>query len=115
MDRYSSQAAFETLRHLYAQLRLYVNFFRPTAKLKVKVRRGARIIKRYDRAQTPYRRLLGSGVLTKQQQTALDVLYQNLNPVRLRQEIQDALQALWKLADQPREVTPVLRQRPPSR
>src|SRR5712664_3338217 len=37
------------------------------------------------------------------------------SPVRLRQEIQDALQALWKLADQPREVTPVLRQRPPSR
>lgn len=114
-DRYSSQAAFETLRHLYARLRLYVNFFQPTAKLKGKVRRGARIIKRYDRAQTPYRRLLGSGVLTKQQQTALDGVYQNLNPVRLRQEIQDALQALWKLADQPREVTPVLRQRPPSR
>ena len=62
-DRYSTRAAFEALTAVHELLRPHVNFFQPIRKLISKERHGARVIKRYDRAQTPYRRLLASGVL----------------------------------------------------
>ena len=60
---------------------------------------GSPCVKRYDRAQTPYRRLLASGVLTSERRAALTAQYQDLNPLRLRADLQTRLDALWKLAD----------------
>jgi hypothetical protein len=79
------------------------NFFQPLRKLIAKVRRGARVTKRYDRAQTPYQRLLASGVLLDAQQQALAAVYRELNPLALRSQIQQALHRLWQLADRPHE------------
>ena len=42
----------------YRDLRLYVNFFQPQMKLTSKHRRGAKVSKTFDRARTPYRRVL---------------------------------------------------------
>jgi len=71
-DRYSSRAAYEQLGRLYDLLGLYINFFQPLSKIVSKVRRGARVTKRYDRAQTPYQRVITARVLTPEQQAALD-------------------------------------------
>ncbi len=101
-DRYTTHAALAQLNALYRVLRLYWNFFQPLRKVTVKVRRGARVTKRYDRAQTPYQRLLASGVLTPDQRHTLDVLYRSLNPVALRAQIQEHLRRLWQLAEPPR-------------
>lgn len=109
-DRYATKAAYEELFRLYALLPRYLNFFHPVAKLVAKARHGAKVTKRYDRAQTPYQRLRVSGVLDAQQRTALEGLYLSLNPIQLRGEIDASLQRLWRLADRPREVTPILRQ-----
>ena len=57
-DRYTGLGAWRALIQLYEILRLYVNFFQPSMKLIEKQRRGARVKKRYDRAQTPYQRIL---------------------------------------------------------
>lgn len=100
-DRYSSRPAYDELRACYRVLRLYWNFFQPLRKLVAKVRHGARVTKRYDRAQTPYQRLLASGVLTNAQRHALTTQYEQLNPVALRAELQERLQRLWTLADRP--------------
>ena len=54
--------------------------------------------KRFDRAQTPYQRLLTAGVLEAEKRKALADLYGRLNPVRLRRQIDERLEALWKLA-----------------
>ena len=97
--RYSSRAALEALTAVHARLRPYVNFFHPVRKLLSKARHGARVLKRYDRAQTPYQRLLASGVLTPEHSAALTAEYQRLNPVQLRTELQTRLDALWILAD----------------
>jgi len=98
-DRYSSRAAFTALKAVHELLRLYVNFFLPIRKLVSKERHGARVVKRYDRAQTPYRRLLASGVLTPERRAALAAVYQRLNPRQLRADLQTRLDALWELAD----------------
>jgi hypothetical protein len=97
-DRYTSKAAYAQLQRLYDLLRLDVNFFQPIRKLIGKERVGGKVIKRYDRAQTPYQRLLASGVLEEPQRQALERLYRSVNPVRLRAEIDAALEVLWKLA-----------------
>lgn len=70
-DRYCTRAAFAALKAVHELLRLYVNFFQPVRKLVSKERHGARVGKRYDRAQTPYRRVLASGVLTPDRSVAL--------------------------------------------
>jgi transposase InsO family protein len=104
-DRYRTREAFAALKTVHELLQLYVNFFQPIRKLLSKERHGARVVKRYDRAQTPYRRLLASGVLTPEQSAALATQYQQLNPLRLRTDLQTRLEALWKLADGRRSTT----------
>jgi hypothetical protein len=101
-DRYSSRPALATLQRLYDLLRLQLNFFRPVRKLLSKQRQGSKIVKRYDRPQTPYQRLLAAGVLTPPQQHALIEQLRALDPIALAAEIERTLTVLWKLADTPR-------------
>jgi hypothetical protein len=99
--RYSTRAAEAAFEQLYRVVRPYVNFFQPIRKLVSKERSGAKVVKRYDMAQTPYQRLLASGVLTDVQQASLDRAFQRLNPLQLRAEISRRLDALWELEDRP--------------
>lgn len=101
-DRYSTRPAYDQLDRLYELLRLYTNFFQPTAKLRSKTRRGSRLIKRFDPARTPYQRLLHAGVLASDQRQTLQSLFLSLNPVQLRKAIEGTLDGLWKLSDQHR-------------
>ena len=98
-DRYASRAAFAVFERLYRLLALQLNFFRPVRKLIRKQRIGSRIVKHYDAPQTPYQRLLASGVLPPAQREALAGQLQALDPVALAQDIQHTLDTLWKLAD----------------
>lgn len=100
-DRYSTRAAFDDLNRLYELLGLYLNFFQPIRKLIAKQRVRARIVKRYDRAQTPYQRLLAAGILDATAHAALETRYLSLNPVQLRAQVNATLHRLWKLADRP--------------
>ena len=98
-DRYSSKAAYQSLERLYDIVRLYVNFFQPSMKLRGKTRQGAKVHKVYDTAQTPYQRLLNSVVLNQSKKAELAATYNGLNPVRLLRQINDNLNQLWKLAE----------------
>jgi hypothetical protein len=98
-DRYSSKAAYQSLERLYDIVRLYVNFFQPSMKLRGKTRQGAKVHKVYDTAQTPYQRLLKSVVLNQSKKVELAATYNGLNPLRLLRQINDNLNQLWKLAE----------------
>ena len=100
-DRYASKAAYQCLERLYYDIRLYMNFFQPTMKLYSKTRHGARVHKLYEKAQTPYQRLLETGVLTEAKQQELATTYHGLNPVRLLKQINSNLEQLWRLAMRP--------------
>jgi hypothetical protein len=54
-----------------------------------------------NQARTPYQRVLEQGVLTLEQQETLARQYQKLNPVKLLEQVDQALQKLWSLADSP--------------
>jgi hypothetical protein len=98
-DRYTTKAAYECLDRLYHLVRLQYNFFQPTMKLVSKTRHGAKVHKTYELAQTPYRRLLNSDLLTEAKKVELAAIYVGLNPLRLLKQIDTNLQQLWRLAD----------------
>jgi len=108
--RYDTPAELDQLNELYGYLRDYVNFFQPQMKLVSKTRRGAKVTKRYDQAQTPYRRLLASAHVAQGVKTELTRHYLQLNPVELKRQIaacQDRLLMLNKTKPERRkEVTP---------
>jgi len=99
-DRYNSKAALEALNRVYDLTRLYVNFFQPVMKLVSKTRHGAKVHRVYDRARTPYQRLLEAGVLTESKRQELTAVYHSLNPVLLLKQINQNLESLWNLAEQ---------------
>ena len=98
-DRYSSRQALEILNQIYYLLHLYVNFFQPVMKLVSKSRHGARVHKVYDKAKTPYQRLLGLEVLTEDKKVELVTTYSCLNPVTLLKQINQSLERLWALKE----------------
>ena len=100
-DRYNSRAALEALNRVYDLTRLYVNFFQPVMKLVRKTRHGAKVHKVYDTAQTPYQRLLKTGVLTEAKRQELAATYYHLNPVTLLRQINENLEHLWDMAEYP--------------
>ena len=97
-DRFTSRAAYAQLQRVYRLARLHVNFFQPVEKLVTKTRQGARSHRVYDRPQTPYQRLCATGVLTPEARRALEALYQSLNPLQLRRDLERELDRLWALA-----------------
>ena len=70
-------------------------------KLVRKTRHGAKVHKVYDKAQTPYQRLLEAGVLTETKQQELAVTYNYLNPVLLLKQTNENLEHLWNLVERP--------------
>ncbi len=116
-DRFTSKAAYAQLGRVYRLARLHVNFFQPVQKLVSKTRHGATVHRRYDRAQTPYQRLRAAGGLSPAQQPVLEQLYQSLNPLQLRREIETELERLWAFAapDPHRGLIPTAESQPNAR
>jgi hypothetical protein len=85
--RYDTEAQLNLLNELYATLRLYTNFFQPTMKLKTKERVGSKVIKRYDRAQTPYQRVLATVQVSEAEKQRLRAKYKTLNPAALKRKL----------------------------
>ncbi len=80
---------------LYERMWLYYNLFQPVMHLTEKTVEGDKVRRKWDEAQTPYQRLLATGVLSPEQQERLQALYEQTNPLLLREEISRGLAALW--------------------
>lgn len=86
--------ALVPLNRLYRLADDYVNYLQPVLKLVDKTRDGAKVRKRYDRAQTPYQRLLASGVLTAEQASALQLHSAAVQPIKLKLALEAAQRTL---------------------
>jgi hypothetical protein len=96
-DRLESQAEYQLLESIYADLRLYANFFQPVLKLVSKTRRDQKLQKRYDQAATPYQRILADKDVPLATRAHLTNLYVRLNPVQLRTSLDQKVAKLWKI------------------
>jgi hypothetical protein len=83
---------------LYERMWLYYNLFQPVMHLCEKLVDQDKVRRKWDQAQTPYQRLLATGVLSQEQQQRLQTLYEQTNPLLLRDEIYAGLDALWETA-----------------
>ena len=104
--RYEGPAHLRLLNELYAQLRLYTNFFQPVMKLVAKQRHGAKVKKTYDRPATPCQRLLASPALGQQAKRQLRAQYAALNPAALKRNISKLQARLFRIAIRVRAVNP---------
>ena len=101
-ERLDSVAQTAALNDLYDMLWLYYNFFQPVLRLEEKTvlpnQAGTPSFRlRYGPAQTPFQRLCATGALSQEQKDALQQLYDQTNPRRLRQEIYRQLQYVFSL------------------
>jgi hypothetical protein len=96
-DRLESAEELELLASIYGDLRLYINFFQPVLKLIAKERVDEKIIRTYDQAKTPYRRVLALDPLPLEIKARLTAQYVQLNPVKLRANIDAKVAKLWKI------------------
>jgi hypothetical protein len=97
-DRWETDQELAILEGIHADLRLYINFFQPSLKLIAKERIGNQTVKRYDRAKTPYQRILERIDIPLQVKAQLINLYLQLNPADLRRCIDQKTAKLWKIS-----------------
>lgn len=96
-DRYHGVVAGQCLGRLYQVVRLYVNYFQPSAKLQSKSRVGGRVKKTYHKPATPCERLLAHPSVTAEAKERLTAERAKLDPLDLlhqARECQSALAAL---------------------
>lgn len=96
--RYDTQIEVNCLNDLYRnELRLYKNFFQPVIKLIKKERVGGKVHRKYDKAKTPYKRLMESDQIYSQRKQELKRVYESLNPAQLKRDIDKKLKNLYSI------------------
>ncbi len=86
-QRLDTYGQLKRLNKLYELLSDYQNFFQPVMRLKTKVRDGARVTRKYDKAQTAYQRVLKRKDIPKETKEELRKRYLKLNPKKLLLEL----------------------------
>jgi hypothetical protein len=87
--RYDTPGELDLLNQIWALQRLLTNHFAPQQKLVSKTRNGAKMTKTYDKAKTPFRRVLDdSETVRKAVKTRLTRQNQPLNPAAIQRQIQ---------------------------
>ena len=95
--RFSGLVAGQCLARLYQVVRLYVNYFQPSFKLRSKVREGAKVKKQYHPPATPCERLLAHPAVATTVKEALRAELAALDPLALLHQIREAQSALAAL------------------
>src|SRR5262249_25365990 len=88
----------QCLARLYAAVRLFVNYFQPSMKLRSKTREGARVKKKYHKPATPCERLLGHASVADAVKERLRAEQARLDPLELLHRIRDSEAALAALS-----------------
>ena len=97
-ERLSGLVAGQALAQLLAAVRLYVNYFQPSFKLRDRFRVGAKVKKSYHPPATPCDRLLAHAGVEEQVKTALRTQRDQLDPVELLHRIRQGQAALAALS-----------------
>lgn len=86
--RYDTAAELALLNEIWVLQSQMTNFFLPQQKLVSKVRDGAKVTKKYDKATTPHRRAERHDAVTVEDKAILTDTYTDLNPAAIQRQIQ---------------------------
>lgn len=96
--RYDTKEEIDIMNDLYRnELRLFKNLFQPVMKLIKKERIKGKIHRKYDKAKTPYRRIMESDQFSKETKNKLKEVYENLNPAELKRTIDMKIKKLYEV------------------
>jgi hypothetical protein len=85
--RYDCKEAVDALNDLYEVLTPYLNHFVASKKCVSKEKVGAKYVRKYEKAQTPYQRVLAHPAITEDVKEKLRMEHAKLNPLRMKREI----------------------------
>ena len=97
-DRLDTLVQCQAMNVIYDQMWLYYNLYQPVMHLAAKEVKEGKLRRKWDEAQTPYQRVLASGVMTVKERERLHSLCLRTNPRQLRQQI---YQAIIRLREDP--------------
>jgi len=96
--RYDSKQEMDIINSLYRnELSWYKNFFQPVMKLISKERIEGKMHKKYDKAKTPYHRVIESNQVSENIKKELEEIYDSLNPAELKRNIDIKIRRLYKV------------------
>ena len=99
-DRYDSPRALQAINAFYrGPWRVMMNLFQPSIKLMRKVRKGSRLVRKYDVPQTPLDRLLAIPPECPETMKHWQAQRLQNDPFELAERIEKQLEAIWKLAN----------------
>ena len=96
--RFDSDAELVVLNRIWELDRVFTNLLLTQQKLLTRERVGVKVIKRHDRASTPYQRVIDADVLRPAQRSALTRARNALHPGQLQREIARLCAQLERLA-----------------
>lgn len=96
--RYDTAAELVLLNKIWDQQALIGNHFYPQQKLISKVRCGAKVVKKYDTATTPYARVIAHPAVAGMPKQRLTKLHGSFNPAAVQRRIQALCDELLTLA-----------------
>ncbi len=86
--RYDTPAELLLLNKIWVLQSQLTNYFYPQQKLVSKVRRGAKVTKKYDTATTPHRRAEHHAAVSVEDKAILADTYAGINPAAVQRHIQ---------------------------
>jgi len=97
-QRWEQPELVPLINELYRTWGLLHNFFHPNLKLLSKTRKGSKTIRKYSPPQTPCQRLMLSEHLNPEQKQKLQSQFQQLNPLRLKEQLEQKLKLVFDKA-----------------
>lgn len=96
--RFDSEAELGVLNEIWELDGVYTNYLLAQQKLLSKVRDGAKVVKRYDRAATPYQRVAAHSATSAASRRAMDTAMATVHPGELHRGIADLAARLERMA-----------------
>jgi hypothetical protein len=101
-DRLDTVEQVLAVNRFYDKMWVYYNLFQPVMHLAEKEivqdeNGGTRVIRRHDKARTPFDRLCETEAISTAHREQLEALRDGINPRRLRQQIYDDLEDIFRL------------------
>ena len=105
-DRFDTELQLKLINDLYdKELRLFLNFFQPTMKLIEKIRIGSKYKRKHDTPKTPFQRVLECSEISDQKKERLKSIYDKLDPVQLKKNIDKKIKIIIKTVHQKNKVS----------
>lgn len=99
-NRLDTWELVDPVNEMYIHLETYLNHFIPTRKCLKKVRIGSKYKRTYDKAKTPYERVLAHPTMTMDVKNILQQEHEKLNPLILKEKIDKLISNIFKIQRQ---------------